>query len=226
MNTEQERVLRAWLQARDPGAAPGRLRAAVRDVPSAGWPSMFPVAESLRARFRWASTATRLVVLAILILVLAVAVAAGALLLRTPFTPRGLIAYMSGGGNSGIHVIEADGTGDRGLTGHQGELFPRWSADGSELLFIRSVAPAPGSGCEAGTEIVVRDLEAGTERLFPTEPLAWEAEWSPSGDQIGYLVSGPCKQSGFGLIDVANGRGRTSDAGTGAVGFFWFDDAV
>jgi len=226
MNAEQERVLRAWLDARDPGEAPRRLRAAVREVPSAERQPIFLALEDVRARFRWASTPLRMGALAILLLALAIGIAAAAaLLLRTPFTPRGLIAYMSGGGNEGIRVIEADGTGDRALTGHQGEQFPRWSPDGSELLLIRSVAPGLGSGCDTGTEIVVRDLETGTEQVFPTAPLAWEAEWSPSAEQIGYFVSGACGPSGFGLIDVATGQVATSDA-AGAAGFFWTRDTV
>jgi dipeptidyl aminopeptidase/acylaminoacyl peptidase len=167
----------------------------------------------------------RLGLLAILLLTLAVAVAAAALLLRTPFSPRGLIAYTTGSGNSGIHLIAADGTGDRPLTDHAGEIWPRWSADGRKLLFIRSVAATPGSGCDTGTEVVIHDLETGQERGFPTEPLAWEAEWSPSGGQVGYFVGGECGHSGFGLIDVASGRVTTSDA-TGAVGFFWTGDAL
>jgi dipeptidyl aminopeptidase/acylaminoacyl peptidase len=228
MNAEQERVLRTWLDTRDPGDAPGRLRAAVRDVTSAERPPMFPALEAIRVRFRWASTPVRLGVLAVLLLAIAVAIAAAALLLRTPFRPQGLIAYSASNMIGGIRVVSADGSGDRYLTLGYHDKSPRWSPDGTSLLFIRFVAGPPGSVCDEQTSIVIHDLGSGTDRVLATVPIVVKAEWSPSGRQIAFLGLGSheCELSGSGLIDVTSGQVTTSDAGTGAGWFFWTGDAV
>ena len=230
---EQERLLRDWLTGRDPGAAPARLRTAVAQVPQLQRTPIMNTLDELKARFRWVSPATRLVVLAGVLLALALTIIAGALLHPTPpFPPPGLIAYAG----YGIHVTAADGSSDRALTQGGHEKAPRWSPDGRSILFIRFVPLPEGEmtpECGEQTSIVVHDLDLGTERVLATEPIVISAEWSPRGDKIAFFgygggvgQMGSCELAGSGVIDVASGRVSTSDAGIGAYAMSWSGDSL
>jgi dipeptidyl aminopeptidase/acylaminoacyl peptidase len=224
MNANEERSVRAWLEGRDPGTVPDRLRAAAVQVPYAG--GQGTVAE-LRLRLSRVSPTARVMAVAAALAAAALLVAAGALLLRSPFTPRGLIAYSTSGAIGGIRVISADGSGARSLTLGDHDKSPRWSPDGRSLLFIRFIDGPPDSACTEQTSIVIHDLELGTERVLATVPIVVKAEWSSSGRQIAFLGLGhDCELAGSGLIDVASGRVTTSDAGIGALWFFWTGDAL
>jgi hypothetical protein len=227
MNAEQERVLRNWLDDRDPGAAPDRLRGVARQASFEQRPLRWPRFQQGSAWCGSTQTAARVAALALVVLALLVAIAIAALL-RPPrqFPPPGLIAYTTAYGTGGIRVIAADGTGNQALTPSDHDKSPRWSPDGRSLLYIRFVDAAPGSECAEETSIVVHDLEDGTERILATEPVVVAAEWSPSGSQIVFGgLGGPCELSGSGVIDVVSGRVTASDTGAGAFPI-WTGDAI
>ncbi|HSF84777.1 MAG TPA: S9 family peptidase [Acidimicrobiia bacterium] len=78
-----------------------------------------------------------------------------------------------------------DGSGARPLTAGPGDVRPRWSPDGAELLFLRTgteegakaqVAVLPIAGGEAE---LVTDFELGVS----------EAEWSPDGSEIAVVAA-------------------------------------
>ena len=229
MNTEQELVVRAWLDARDPGEPTPTLRAALRQVPvnvSVSWPASIENAMR-RALGPWAPV--RLVALVILGFVLAVALVGAALLLRSrvPFPPQGLIAYTVPTGISDVRLIAADGSGARVVTDTVDalETSPRWSPDGSTLLFVRIGGPAVARGepptCDMVDEsIVLYDPATGAQRDLATGlRIIYDAEWTPSGAQVGFLQdASDCKTLERGVVDVQTGRVTMSDLGeTGGV---------
>src|SRR5438093_12737132 len=50
---------------------------------------------------------------------------------------NGKIAFSRGGPNSGIYLMNADGTGVERLTSDSGDSEPTWSPDGSRIAFVR-----------------------------------------------------------------------------------------
>lgn len=228
MNAEEERQLRKWLEARDPGDAPASLRAFAAEVPYATRPSLLSPLDGALARLFGPFAIVRPVLLLIVLLTLLLAGIGAALVLRSqPFSPPGLITYKSIDGLGGIGVIASDGSGNRDLTLGEHDKSPRWSPDGRRLLFIRFVDGPLGSTCTEQTSIVIHDVELGSERVLTTVPIVVKAEWSPSGAEIAFFGFGQgCEFAGMGLIDVASGRVTTSDAGTGAFYFFWTGDRI
>jgi len=227
MNAEQERVLRAWLDARDPGEPTPTLRAALQQVPanvSVPWPASIENAMR-RALGPWAPV--RLVALVILGLALTVALVGASLLLRSrvPFPPQGLIAYTVPTGISDVRLIAADGSGVRAVTDTADalETSPRWSPDGSTLLFVRFGGPAVAGGEQpicgmVDGSIVLYDLATRTQRDLATGlRVVYDAEWTPSGTQVGFLQdASDCKTLERGVIDLQTGRVTISDLGVTA----------
>jgi len=229
MNAEQERVLRAWLDARDPGEPRPTLRAALRDIPAnvnVPWAASIENAMR-RALGPWAPV--RLVVLVILGLVLTVAIVGAALLLRprAPFPPPGLIAYTVPTGISDVRLIAADGTGARAVTETADalETSPRWAPDGSTLLFVRIGGPAVARGEEATCDqvdgsILLYDPATRTQHALATGLRnIHDAQWTPSGTQVGFLQdASDCNALELGVIDVRTGHVIISGLGeTGGV---------
>jgi len=208
MNAEQERVIRSWLEARDPGNAPDRLRAAAAEVPVKTHRPAYPAFDSLMSRLfgPWATTRPLLVIL--VVLALTVAVIAAGLLLRSqhPFPPRGLIAFASPDGMD-VRIASADGSVNRPVTSTPLVLehAPRWSPDGQTLLFVRH-AIADG-GCTGDGSIALYDIATQRERTSVSGPRAIvAAEWSASGGEIAFLRQRPdCSSLELGVVDVATG---------------------
>lgn len=226
---ERERQLRGWLDARDPGEAPARLRAAVAEVPYATRRSIFPALDAAMARVLGPSALASQVVLLVVLVTLVVALVGGALLLRSEsIAPRGLIAYVApldSPGATGISLVAADGTGGRRVTAVASNIFehsPRWSADGRTLLFARTTDLDPFAACGGVGSIVLYDVATATEQVLATDlrPLQ-ELEWSPSGEQVAFVhPPAGCGIPGeIGIVDVASHRITTSPLET--VGAGW-----
>lgn len=118
--------------------------------------------------------------------------------LNPTWSPDGrLIAYTSlGQGGTGLHVVAADGTGDRTLAGNAFEN-PIWSPDGSLIAGTRGILEEPG--WYERTLVVARADGAG-ERTVATNASGpfWSPDhrsvasvggpvWSPNSRTLAYL---------------------------------------
>jgi WD40-like Beta Propeller Repeat len=66
--------------------------------------------------------------------------------------------------------------------------YPRWSPDGSRLLFGRQVmSPEPGSAWTSAAVLVVNPDGTGLHRVTPTGWYAIDASWSPDGSRLVFL---------------------------------------
>ena len=99
------------------------------------------------------------------------------------WSPDGNTLAFSNGcpGPGGITVVPADGgppdgASQRRLTDKRRDLEPSWSPDGSKIAFTRF-------GPE-GNQIMVLDLESGTETVLTEDADSYRASWSPDGSQI------------------------------------------
>jgi TolB protein len=110
------------------------------------------------------------------------------------WSPSGeLISYMSQReGNSEIHVIRPDGTGDRNLTRHPGADFAAvvggpplaWSPDGRRIAFL--------SDRFGNVEVLVVDTaDSNLTRLSYDPGLQFSPAWSQDGRCLTYYSSGP-----------------------------------
>lgn len=74
-----------------------------------------------------------------------------------------------------IHVMNADGTGDRRFTGGDADSSPRWSADGSALAFV-------GTRDGGAPQLYLLPMAGGeARRLTDLEMGVSEPVWSPDG---------------------------------------------
>lgn len=236
MNPEQERLLRAWLAARDPGDASAALHIAVARVPEEVDLGVAPL-RALIDRVAWAGRPRPAWVLAVLVLLLAMVLVVGAgWLIRTfdttpRFPPPGLIAY--GALDQEIWVVNTDGSGARAITHTpEGEVDPRWSPDGRTLLFTRLIGAAPPDSCVsfASSALVLFDLATSTERvLVSSDGYLFDSSWSTDGRHIAFLDfdtagcfigDAPRSRSG-GLIDVASGAVLSIAAASGSTWLGW-----
>jgi len=93
---------------------------------------------------------------------------------------RGFSDVMTDKRYSNLWTINFDGTGNRPLTsGHYSDSSPRWSPDGSQLLFI--------SNRDGQPQIYKRWMDSGqtvllTNLQFPPSGISW----SPDGKQIAF----------------------------------------
>jgi len=76
---------------------------------------------------------------------------------------------------SHIHLINADGSGDRRLTGGDGDASPRWSPDGGTLAFIRTTD-------DGGPQLYLLPMAGGEARQLTHFAMGVsEPVWSPDG---------------------------------------------
>jgi dipeptidyl aminopeptidase/acylaminoacyl peptidase len=236
MAPDQERLVRRWLETREPGDAPSRLRTAVAEVPFVQRGSRFPFLEGPPIRLPLVHVSLRPVVLGVLVLAALLAlIGAGYLVLRPPFPPRGLIAYVTSlqsTGSSGIRLVAADGSETRAVTKDTPNVFehsPRWSTDGKTLLFARNTELDPFGSCPGVGSIVLYDVATAAERVIATglQPID-TVEWSPSGDRVAYLYppAGCGAPAELGVVDVATGKITTTLLGEGIWQVRWAGDSV
>jgi Tol biopolymer transport system component len=209
MNAEQERVLRGWLGARDPGVAPARLRSAVAEVPITTSRAVYPAFEMAMTRLFGPAAAARRVLLLVVILALILAIVAAGLSLRSqpPFPPRGLIAFATPDGMD-VRIVNAEGTVNQPVTSTPLVLehAPRWSPDGGTLLFVRYSGAI--DACTGEGSIALYEMVTQRERtIAPGARPIVAAEWSPNGSEIAFLRRQPdCSSLEQSVVDVASGR--------------------
>jgi WD40-like Beta Propeller Repeat len=235
MNANEERQLRAWLDARDPGDVPARMRMAAQEVADLT-PRGFGIRDFAHLRVLGRSVLLRPLVVALVLLAVALAIMGGALLYRwLDFPPKGLIAYtvaLDQTGSTGIRLIAANGTGGVQVTASTANLFehlPRWSPDGRTLVFAR-MADLDGLGsCYGVGSIVLYDVASGTERIVATGLRSVQVvEWSPSGDRVAFVepVQGCSTSAELEVIDVASGDVTSTPLVDGTWTLKWSGEAV
>jgi dipeptidyl aminopeptidase/acylaminoacyl peptidase len=65
---------------------------------------------------------------------------------------------------------------------------PRWSPDGSHLVFARqNMSPEPGSAWTSGAVYVVNPDGSDLRRVTPEGLNTWDASWSPNGSQLVFV---------------------------------------
>jgi WD40 repeat protein len=96
---------------------------------------------------------------------------------------------------SSLYLINADGSGRQRLTDDLGyELAPEFSADGSRILFVRSVRDQ--------SSLVILDRASRRETVLPTRGVD-RAVWSPDGTRIAFVRGGHI------FVMDSDGRGET-----------------
>lgn len=104
------------------------------------------------------------------------------------YPPTSREIALSGSVVLAIHLINADGTGDRRVTDDAGFFGPRWSPDGSKLVFALKTPPEPGCGRLQLWQVNSdgTDLESIPETREEGGGCGggWEASWSPNGTDL------------------------------------------
>ncbi len=86
-------------------------------------------------------------------------------------------------GNWDIHIINADGTGERNLTNTSGihELYPKVSPNGREVCFVAD----RGEGRNRKRDLYVMDIDGTNRRLISKN--SRQPAWSPDGKYIAFV---------------------------------------
>jgi dipeptidyl aminopeptidase/acylaminoacyl peptidase len=219
VSTDDDRRLRTWLDARDPGDAPASLRDAATRVPyDTRQPTFATLDTAITRVFGTARWVRPVLVLVVVLAVVAAAVGAALVQPWRPFPPRGWIAYatpLAAVGSTGITLVAADGSASRMVSPAQANLFdhsPRWSKDGKTLLFARTSNLDPLASCGGVGSVVLYDVASGTERIVATGLRPMNViDWSPTGDRAAYVYPPPgCgAEVELGVVDLATGSVTT-----------------
>ncbi len=132
----------------------------------------------------------------------------GGVTAATPAVRRQLAFVSSEAGNIQVHIINADGSGQRRLTSPPGQsTIPVWSPDGRRIVFVRSR--------EDDSQIYVMNADGtGQQRLTNPPGTSTFPAWSPDGRRIVFVSS----LAGDPQIYIMNADGSGQRRLTGAPG--------
>lgn len=108
------------------------------------------------------------------------------------------LAYL---GLDGLHVVDADGSNDMGLT-TEADLSIEWSPESDRVVFVR--------GVDGRSELWRRDTNGGTGELRLSQAGTYDdtaPSWSPDGDKIAFVSD----RSGNSDIYVIDANGQSPD---------------
>jgi dipeptidyl aminopeptidase/acylaminoacyl peptidase len=138
-------------------------------------------------------------------------------------TPAGQIAYQGTDGK--LHIVGADGGGDRIVATRGNALAPRWSPDGTAIVYYDEQPGGPAQG-----QLVVVNPATGAARVLVAPQLRdpdlgtyWsylQPRWSADGRYVYYLLSGGSRTTT--IMRVAAGGGTPEELFYG-VGTAHFD---
>lgn len=139
-----------------------------------------------------------------------------------------MVAFTRSGGEQGLYVIQVDGSGERLVFGErQGLISPKWSPDGSQILFVRgdsswkckdhsermgryNCRPAePGDGNlplirETRPRLAVVDLDGNNYRDIASLDTASAPDWTSAGivyaSEAGIQITSPTRQDANRLV--------------------------
>lgn len=178
---------------------------------------------------------TKAIVLSVFLLALASSLAATGLQpVRALGSGDGKILFLSHNDpyHEQIHVINADGTGEKALTndGYQ-HFYPSWSPDGTEILFqrtkeeptgrFRSADYTPGPYGALGQGIFIMNADGSDLRRIIDRPVL-APTWSPDGTRVAFPSDG-----GVSVVN-SDGSGKASLAvdSPGVREFAWSRDGT
>jgi TolB protein len=86
-----------------------------------------------------------------------------------------------------IFVMNADGSGQRNLTGNAGGGVPAWSPDGQTIAFSRDTSSTPN--------LYVMNADGSGQRRVTKDPIhAWGPSWSPDGQRLAFTGGVPVQR--------------------------------
>lgn len=88
-------------------------------------------------------------------------------------------------GRSDVYTVNANGTGLHRLTRLGDAEAPKWSPDGSELLFVRRPAPSA-----AGGDLWTVDVDGSRAHAIVRGRSVLAADWSPDGSALAIVTAG------------------------------------
>lgn len=90
------------------------------------------------------------------------------------------------------------------------EIEPRWSPDGSRIVYVRYPDLDADRGADARSSLVLRDLVTGDEReLVPADELNYDPAWSPDGERLAFVREPDDQRPEIGLVDADDGTVET-----------------
>lgn len=138
-------------------------------------------------------------------------------------TQKGKIAYARKSGEGyRIHVMNADGTGDREVPGQSAavNVFPTWSPDGKRLAVMTAESPEANSH-----QVCILSLDGSPAKTIQSDSTrAGLATWSPDGKRLAFSAGNELPRLWVADADGGGARQVTGD-GEGGFGAFWLDNS-
>src|SRR5262245_4768815 len=129
----------------------------------------------------------------------------------------------------GIFVANADGTDPVRLTRGVNDAWPSWSPDGTRIVFSSTRYDAeigactPGDDAHCPTDLFIVNVDGSTLRRLTVGPSnAYQAAWSPTGDEIAFTKSAGYTDAAPSVIAVTSvdgSDGRDVSTGDGGSDF-------
>jgi Tol biopolymer transport system component len=90
------------------------------------------------------------------------------------------------GKNGFIWTVDPDGSGLLRVTSDGGDMFPKWSRDGSRLVFLHVTIPSVRPYSSADFDVVTMRADGTDRRTLVTGTRNTSASWSPDGAYVLY----------------------------------------